>query len=175
MDWTHPAIENPDAAIHDRADIAAEALAAFNRRRAAYPDHVKAGAISEDDARADLAAWREIARDWRWIALGDGQPATGETLAGRIAALDTAIERFLEQAAEHGGRLTDDEARQGALLCAMRWWAQRERAGHCITSHTRFYANIGHSWRAENGHPTLGEKQRSRQSQAPSNTQRIAA
>lgn len=155
-DWTHPRIANPDCAIRDSDDIAAEARAAYTRRRSSYPDLIKAGRINPDDARADLQAWRAIAKDWHWIAYGEGEPATAETLADRFAALDTAIARWLDMIAGNGGRPTLAEDQQGALLCAMRWWAERERPSHLSARHIRDSAAIGHAWRLENGHPTRG-------------------
>lgn len=155
-DWTHPCIANPDTAIHDDDDIAAEARAAYSRRRASYPDLIKAGRILPDQARADLEAWRAIAKDWHWICTGEGEPATGDSLADRIAALDTAISRWLDMVSENGGQMTAAENRQGAHLCAMRWWAERERPSLSGATHIRRLAAIGHAWRQENGHPTRG-------------------
>ncbi|MDD3800094.1 MAG: hypothetical protein PHE36_13055 [Novosphingobium sp.] len=155
-DWTHPRIANPAHAIHDTDDIAAEARAAYTRRRDSYPDLVKAGRIAADDARTDLDAWRAIAKDWNWIAFGEGDPASPGTLADRIAALDIAIGRWLDMVAENGGQWTDAEDRQGLALCAMRWWAERERPSCSHASHIRDTAAIAHTWRRENGHPTRG-------------------
>jgi hypothetical protein len=154
-DWSHPRIANPACRIHDSDDIAAEARAAFERRRDTYPGLVKAGRITAEEARADLEAWRAIARDWKWIALGEGEPAGPWSLAARTAALDTAIARWLEMAGQNGGRLTEAENAQGALLCAMRWWTAREGSGSRF-EHIRFIAGAGHSWRHDNGHPTRG-------------------
>ncbi|OCC25335.1 hypothetical protein MB02_01300 [Croceicoccus estronivorus] len=156
MDWHHPRIANPDCAIHESDNIAAEARAAWSRRRAAYPDLVKTGRITADDARADLEAWRAIAKDWHWIAFGEGDPADPETLPNRIAALDTAIARWLEMVAENGGHASLADDRQGKLLCAMRWWAERERPGFSGPRHIRDTAAIGHAWRRQNGLPTRG-------------------
>ena len=155
MDWTHPKLANPDVSIHEGEAIAEEAIAAYRRRRETYPEHVREGRIPEAEAKADLAAWREIARDWRWIEYGDGEPAGSDTLEARIRALDTAIERLIEASDRNYGEFTTDQARQGALICAMRWWAERERPGN-PDRHARETAAIAHSWRRENGHPTRG-------------------
>lgn len=157
MDWSHPNIANPADAIHDTDDIAAEARAALSRRRASYPDQVKNGRISADEARADLEAWRAIAKDWHWIAFGEGLPASPDTLADRIVALDTAIGRWLERVSQNGNRMSDEDSQQGTLLCAMRWWAERERPSLSYRCHIRETAELGHAWRRENGHPTRGE------------------
>jgi len=155
-DWTHPRIANPNCAIYQTDDIATEARAAYSRRRASYPNLIQGGRITADDARSDLEAWRAIAKDWHWIANGDGEPAGAESLTGRIAALDTAIARWIDLISESGGRMSPDENEQGALLCAMRWWAERERPINSAATHIRDTAAIGHAWRRENGHPTRG-------------------
>jgi len=155
-DWAHPRIANPDCAIHSINGIAAEARAAYSRRRASYPELIKAGRISTDDARSDLEAWRAIAKDWHWIAKGEGEPADAESLTGRMAALDTAIARWIDLISESGGRMSPAENEQGALLCAMRWWAERERPSLSAALHIRDLAAIGHAWRRGNGHPTRG-------------------
>lgn len=162
-DWHHPRIENPAESIDETDEIAEEALAAFSRRKEGYPEAIRLGRISEAAASDDLKAWREIARDWRWIAYGDGEPAGYSTLKARIKALDIAIGRLLAAADENCGILTDQQSRQGALLCAMRWWAERER--HPQMQNARNLAGQAHTWRAENGHPTRGEMLRAQHPQ----------
>lgn len=152
-EWLDPTVGNDWSAIHEYDDLAAEARAAFDRRRASYPDLVKSGRLTADDARADLEAWQAIARDWRWIAFGDGEPATIHTLTARMAALDTAIDRWLDMIHADGGGMSLSYRIQGMRIGAMRWWAQRELsgAGHRIT------AACMHDWRRENGLPTRGQ------------------
>lgn len=152
-DWTHPRIANPDCATDDIEDIAAEARAAYRRRRASYPDLVKAGRIPADEARADLAAWRAIAKDWHWIAYAEGEPATGDSLVDRMAALDTAIGRWLDIVNENGGVMSKAENAQGALLCAMRWWAERERPSMSAAQHIRDIAATNHALDRKFGRP----------------------
>lgn len=154
-DWTHPRLQNVAHAISHHDFIAEEALAAFNRRKQGYPELVRLGRMKRADAEADLHAWREIARDWRWIAGGEGQPAGPDTLSTRIAALDESLSRLIAAADEAGGGFTKEQDEQCGLLCAMRWWAERERT-HPAADHARFLAGILHEWRAENGHPTRG-------------------
>ena len=156
-DWTHPRIANPACLMLEHDEIAAEARAAFTRRRDSYADLIKAGRITADDARADLGAWRAIAKDWTWIAFGEGQPATGETLIERMDALDTALARWFEIIDANGGQMTAAEDLQGALLCAMRWWAERERPSLSHLPHARDTAAINHAWRAAKGLPTRGQ------------------
>lgn len=155
MTWSHPRFANADAAIEDSDGIAAEARAAFERRRDTYPQLVQAGSITVDDARDDLEAWRAIAKDWRWIALGEGEPATSDSLDARIAAIDTAIGRLLDQIDRFGGALSEANAQQAGHLCAMRIWAERERTAPA-SDHIRWTAALLHDWRRDNGHPTRG-------------------
>lgn len=153
--WTDPSVDEDASAIHDYDDIAREARAACARRRASYPDLIKSGRLSVADARADLDAWQHIARDWRWIAFGEGEPGTVVTLVRRVAALDTAIGRWLEMVGEAG--MNPQAYRQGQLLAAMRWWAEREYRRDPDVHHVRETAAVAHHWRRENGHPTRGE------------------
>ncbi|MXO66277.1 hypothetical protein [Altericroceibacterium endophyticum] len=157
QDWSHPAFENPDCAIWNDDEIAAEARAAFDRRRETYPGLIKAGRITVAEARQDTEGWRAIARDWQWIAFGQGTPETTATLDLRITALDTAIARWLDMVIDHGLPPTEEEATQGGLLCAMRWWAEREKPPWMAFHHIRWTSAIGHDWRRENGYPTRGE------------------
>ncbi|OJW58049.1 MAG: hypothetical protein BGO57_12425 [Sphingomonadales bacterium 63-6] len=157
-DWSHPRLQNVDAAKDDWDDLAAEAQAAYQRRYASYPDLVKLGRISAEDARADLLAWRAIARDWHWIAYGDGEPADCNTLEQRMKALDTAVERWIDFAANEGGSLFPADQRQGEAICAMRWWAERERTFFCHYHHARERARRIHENCRANGHPSRGER-----------------
>ncbi|MAC58709.1 MAG: hypothetical protein CMH85_10620 [Novosphingobium sp.] len=154
--WLDPAVDADLSAIHDYDALAEEARAAFLRRRAAYPDLVKAGRLTAEDARTDLEGWQAVSRDWRWIAFGEGEPATVATLQARIAVLGTGIARWLDMIAANGGAPTFEEACQGQALAALRWWAQREYRADPQAGHIRDTAAIAHDWRRENGFPTRG-------------------
>ncbi len=126
-DWTHPRIANPECRLDRFEDIAAEARAAFERRKDTYPIMVSSGSLDADEARDDLEAWRAIAKGWRHIATGEGEMARRLTLSARIEALDTAIGRWFAMI-DQSGAPSEKEAEQCALLCALRIWAGRERA-----------------------------------------------
>lgn len=126
-DWPHPRIANPACRLDHFDDIAAEARAAFERRKDTYPIMVSSGSLDIDDARDDLEAWRAIAKSWRHIATGKGEIARRLTLAARIEALDTAIGRWFDMI-DQSGSPNETEKEQCALLCAMRIWADREAA-----------------------------------------------
>lgn len=158
--WTHPRIDNPAVAKDYWLEMADEAAAALERRRKSLPEMVQGGRISDEEAKAEIAAWTIIADDWRWIATGEGTPADRDTLDARIAALDTAIARLfaaIDHQIARRGAPTDATLQQGALLVAMRWWAEEER-GPSMARHARFLAGIGHHQREAAGHPPLGRR-----------------
>lgn len=164
--WSHPRINAPFAARDEWAAIAHEAVMALMRRQESYPTAIDNGQIDKDEAAADIAAWQAIVDDWNWISAGPAQPVSGadfsdhfasivtaaaNTLGARIAALDTAIERFFVKY-DHADRVATPMhigAMRGqvTLLAAMRCWAECEV--HCpITKQARFFASIGHEFRA---------------------------
>ncbi len=146
-DWSHPRIANPacrlDAAVQD---IAAAAREAYQRRRDTYPQLVSSGQITADEARADLEGWRAIAKDWHWMATGDGEPGTRATVDARCASLDTAIARWFDRNDRLGGA-SEEEHEQLALFCAMRIWVGRELT-RPSREHRQFYAELNHRARA---------------------------
>ena len=170
-DWSHPRLVGVECSLNDTDAIAAEARAAFERRRDTYPQLVKSGKIKADEARDDIEGWRAIAKDWRWVALGEGSPATADTLGLRIAALDTALARWFERIDQISGGANEESLRQCALLCAMRIWAEREKPGRNPFNHIRTAARWMHDWRHDSGHPPRGAILAARQSK----TERTAA
>lgn len=144
---------NADEQRHAYDGMAREANRQMWLRRERYPALVDAGKLDEAEANAEIEAWAEITRDWDWIATGKGQPATKATLPARIAALDTALDRVIGQIEF---RDTREMRERGAMIAAMRWWADVE-ANDEPTRHARFLASVGHQWREANGHPPLGD------------------
>lgn len=161
-DWSHLRIENPAVARAYWEEIAAEASDMLERARKGYPFMIKRGEMTQEDAAADLYGRRATESDWHWIAFGEGKPASAASLDARIAALDQSLVRWFKRVDKHGGVPTAKQAVQGALIAAMRWWAERERTG--VEPHVRDLAAFGHNWRKENGHPSLGESQAARTS-----------
>jgi|GEM_PF-3024834 len=168
-DWTHPRLENVECRLNDTDEIYAEARAAFERRRDTYPDLVKAHKIAPDEARDDIEGWRAIAKDWRWIAHGEGEPATAETLELRIRAIDTAIARWFERFDTGFKQASEQEMDQLSLLCAMRYWAEREKPDWSRFDHIHTASHWMHDWRRENNHPTRGAILAARKSQIERN------
>lgn len=145
-DWSHPRIPNAACRLDAAAqDIAAAAREAFQRRRDTYPQLVSSGQLTADEARGDLEGWRAIAKDWHWMATGDGEPGTRATIDARCASLDTAIERWFDRYDRLGGA-TEAETEQLALFCAMRIWAGREQTSP-FTDQRQFFASINHELR----------------------------
>ena len=146
--WSHPRIHNPEVAGGRWHEISHEATAAFIRRKDSYPILVDKGKMDRDAAAADILAWQNIADDWDWICCGLGAPAGPDTLASRIAALDTAIERFFTLIDRQNKPISLHQSEQFAYIAAMRCWAEHERT-QPATSHPRFFASIGQKFRAE--------------------------
>jgi hypothetical protein len=110
-------------------ELAAMAVECFQNRKARYPDMVRQRALSEEQARIDLAAWRAIALHWRWLTTGFGLEAQPDTLDARITALDASIDTLVDIARQSGGFDAETEHKAN-LIIALRWHAEQppERA-----------------------------------------------
>ncbi len=119
----------PPAAF-DYPELLAQAEDSLARREQAYPEWVRAGRMGSDMASADIAAWRLIVAEWRWIvrgpeAAGADLPAPG-TLPARRAAIELSLERI---EAEAHRRRTPDLTAQAERLDALRWHLSRVGEG----------------------------------------------
>ncbi|MDT8758260.1 hypothetical protein MZO42_06080 [Sphingomonas psychrotolerans] len=115
----------------------AETLLASRERR--FPAMIGAGQIAADQAERDLAIFRVIVADWRWIVTGEGEPASEDTLQDRRAALDASIATIADIARDQGGfseMLTD----QAHRVIALRWHLEPG-------SQTHFCASVTHELR----------------------------
>lgn len=156
QDYTHPRVTDWSwDDLCNYAALAAEAEACLQRREMTYPDLVKKEKLGAEEAEADIAAWRVIAADWRWIAGGDQtyQPENIEerrSLLLRIAALDSALGRAFAAADRVGGpvKLIPAERRRLIALLSMRWWAERERFAPPMAQ-ARFVAGLNRKLKAE--------------------------
>ncbi len=164
--WSHKRCDGPIQGLADKSAMAAEASAGLARRIGTYPAFIDAGKLDAIAAAVDIAAWRSIAADWQWIASngGDGTRADHHTLRARIAALDTAINRFftaMDRTGEKRQRtaaetLTPVQQRQITTLLAMRYWAEWERSMRASDHpkgilHPRDIAQINRHLRARYG------------------------
>lgn len=114
------------AAAFDYAELLEQAETSLARREQAYPEWIRKGLIASEAAEADIAAWRLLVAEWRWIVSGPESPGAElpppATLHARRAAVDLSIERI---EAEARRRQSADLAHQAALLHALRWHLQR--------------------------------------------------
>lgn len=106
--------------------LLAQAEESLTRREAAYPEWVRAGRMSSDAAADDIAAWRLIVAEWRWIVRGEGELPAPTTLPARRAAIELSIERI--EAEAHRRRSADLTA-QAERLEALRWHLHRTGEG----------------------------------------------
>lgn len=123
----------PDFA-HEYAALLEQAETALARRRDAYPAMVSKGAITGEDAQADIDAWEMLVAEWRWICTGEGEPPHPVTLRLRIAAVDLALERVTAELER--GRRPESIVRQFHLITALRWHLD----------HLKFGAPAVHFW-----------------------------
>lgn len=99
-----------------------QAEASLARREQAYPEWIRAGRIASEAAAEDIAAWRLIVAEWRWIVRDEGELPAPHTIAARRAAIDLSLERI---DAELRRRRTPDLLDQHERLSALGWHLQR--------------------------------------------------
>lgn len=108
------------------AALLCQAEESLARREQAYPEWIRSGRIASDAAEADIAAWRLIVAEWRWIVRGDGALPPPHTLAARRTAIELSLERVEAEARRRRSpELIDQQERLGALL----WHLQRTEHG----------------------------------------------
>jgi hypothetical protein len=140
-DW--PRRDVPDFA-DDHPALLAQCRAALARREAAYPAMVVKGEVTEAQAKADLAGWRDLVREWHWIETGEGQPPHPVTMSRRLAALDLAQTRIEAELPRAGSAQRADLEYQQALTQALRWHLQRPLYG---APAIHFWAGCNHQLR----------------------------
>lgn len=107
---------------YNYAALLLQAEESLARREQAYPEWIRAGRIASDAAEDDIAAWRLIVVEWRWIVRGDGELPPLHTLAARRAAIDLSLERI---DAELRRRRAPELVDQHDRLSALQWHLQR--------------------------------------------------
>lgn len=90
-------------------------------RKRALPGMAHRGKISWNEANSQISLFEFIVADWRWLVLGEGEPAHALSRQDRKAALDKSIATIADIAAEKGGFDEQLDA-QAQLVIAMRWW-----------------------------------------------------
>lgn len=112
--------EPPSQAWH-LAAILDQAEQMLGSRKRALPQMAHRGKISWNEANSQIAIFDFIVADWRWLVLGEGEPAHALSRQDRKAALDKSIATIAEIAAENGG-FDEQLDGQAQLVIAMRWW-----------------------------------------------------
>ncbi|MCY1672143.1 hypothetical protein OVA07_14135 [Novosphingobium sp. SL115] len=132
---------DPPFGLYDYADHLAMAERMLAAREKRFPAMVSAGKLEAEQAEAELATFRAIVADWRWICTGQGKPAPLATLALRCAALDASLRTIAEIARDEGG-FSPELAAQADSVIAMLWHLEPGRRTHAL-------ARITHEIRAD--------------------------
>lgn len=123
-------------------ELARLARWALDQREARYPAAIARGTIGQEEAEADIRAWRAIVADREYIDQLQGFAGDDVPLADKRQAIEIAISRFEERAARYPNDVSVDEIL--ACLRALAW--------HYAQPHTRsalFFATISIELRAE--------------------------
>lgn len=132
------------AYAHDWESLLGQCRVALARRERAYPAMIKAGAIEQDAADADVAAWRHLVAEWSWICTGAGDPPPTGSLAARRRAVKLALSR-IDDELNRGRRSAELEIQQ-LLNQALAWHLARIRFG---APAVHFCAAINHDFEAQ--------------------------
>lgn len=111
---------DPPNRIHDHADLLAMAERMLAAREKRFPALVAAGSMSAEQAKAEIATFRLIVADWRFICSGEGEPAPVTSIDQRRAAIDASLRTIAEIAREEGA-FSDALADQAECVIALRW------------------------------------------------------
>ncbi|WP_062347190.1 hypothetical protein [Novosphingobium sp. CCH12-A3] len=111
---------DPPNRIHDHADLLAMAERMLAMREKRFPALIAAGKMSAGQAEAEIATFRRIVADWRFICTGQGEPAPIASLEQRRAAIDASLRTIAEIAREEG-TFSDALADQAECVIALRW------------------------------------------------------
>lgn len=111
---------DPPNRIHDHANLLAMAERMLAVREKRFPALIIAGKMSAEQAEAEIATFRLIAADWRFICTGEGEPAPLGSIAQRRAAIDASLRTIAEIAREEG-TFSDALADQAESVIALRW------------------------------------------------------
>jgi hypothetical protein len=138
-----PAIISPEppAAWSDFPALLAMAEKMLAARKEQFPKRVNAGELAQDEADRELIAFADLVADWRFICMGEGEPASFGSEQARRDALDQAIIRIAAFAGEHGG-FSQQLHDQAQRVIALRWHLEPGRR-------TVAMARITHELRAE--------------------------
>lgn len=106
-------------------DLARLAVWLRDQRIARYPAAIAKGAITREEAQADILAWSAIAADWQFFVTLQPRTAPDAPLEAKLAAIRTAIERYETRVAAS----PETPVLQDTLDCigALYWHAENGR------------------------------------------------
>lgn len=120
-DWQGILSPEPPSQAWHLAAILDQAEQMLKSRKRALPQRANRGKISWNEANSQIAIFDFIVADWRWLVLGEGEPAHPSSRQDRKAALDKSIATIADIAAERG-EFDEQLDAQAQLVIAMRWW-----------------------------------------------------
>lgn len=126
---------DPPFGLYDYDGLLAMAERMLVSREKRFPALIRAGKVSAEEAEAELATFRMIAADWRWICTGEGEAAPLASLDVRRAALDASL-RTIAEIARDEGTFSDELAAQAECVIAMRWHLEPGRRTHALAALT---------------------------------------
>lgn len=127
---------DPPNRIHDHADLLAMAERMLAVREKRFPALIAARKMSAEDAAAEIAIFRLIVADWRFICTGEGQPASIGSLPQRRDALDASL-RTIAEIAREDGTFSDALADQAECVIALRWHLEPGRSTAALSQLSR--------------------------------------
>ncbi|HEX2794678.1 MAG TPA: hypothetical protein VHN58_09655 [Croceicoccus sp.] len=125
------------------AALLGQCRVALARRERAYPAMIGSGAIDQNEAYADIAAWRDLVDEWSWIVTGAGAPPPSGTITARRRAVELALSRIADELKR--GRRSAELQIQQLLNQALAWHLARTRFG---APAVHFCAAINHEFEA---------------------------
>ncbi|WP_374406566.1 hypothetical protein [Pelagerythrobacter sp.] len=134
--WQGIEAADPPEKARDYADLLEMAELMLEARRKRFPALVASGDLTAEEADRQIATHAEIAAEWRWIASGEGDPASLLTLHDRRAALDDSLSTIASIARRRGG-FGGDLAHQAQCVIALRWHLEpgRDTVGLAALTH----------------------------------------
>jgi hypothetical protein len=118
--WNGIESVEPPALAHDYPRLLAMAEEMLATRCQRFPDLIAQGRIAQRDGDLEILAFEYLVRTWRFIVSGEGEPAGHGADHILRAAIDEAIARIADFAAERGGFSETLGAKAEAVI-ALRW------------------------------------------------------
>lgn len=133
----------PPCAIHEFEALRTMAVTLLTSRRKRFPDMIRTGAISSDEAARQIAAGEALLADWKFITSLTGEPSPSSTLSSKQALLDASLETIIEIARERDG-FTDQLNDQAHCIIALRWHLEPGRITVELARLQKHWRDLGH-------------------------------